>query len=144
MKKEGFTLIELLMMGVILAVLAALAVPSFTRWKVRAKESEVKSVTHSVQMAVEDYKATPGQEGLKPSNNSELTIVKTSYLPYSVQAKRNPFNNVQTYGQSALVFGPPGGLGEVGYQYSAQIVPYTISCEGGNAGIIILTLIEGQ
>jgi len=119
-------------------------VPNFTRWKVRAKESEVRSVTHSVQMAVEDYKATPGSEGLKPSTFSELTIVAQCYLPYSVQYKRNPFNMLQTYGTNGLVFGAPNGSGEVGYQYYAQIVPYTISCWGGTPGVIILTLIEGQ
>jgi prepilin-type N-terminal cleavage/methylation domain-containing protein len=144
MRRSGFTLIELLMVSMILAILAAIAIPNFTRMQLRAKESEVKSVTHSLQMAVEDYKTAPGQEGLKPAIAAELMLLQTSYLPMTVQAKRNPFNNAQTYGQSALIFGAPGGLGEVGYQYSAQIVPYTISCWGGNAGVIILTLIEGQ
>jgi prepilin-type N-terminal cleavage/methylation domain-containing protein len=145
MNKSGFTLIELLMASVVLVVLAAIAIPNFTRWKFRAKEAEVKSVTHAVQMAVEDYKATPGNDGLKPSYSSELEIVKQNYLPYlNVQYKRNPFNSTQTYGINGLVFGIPGGVGEVGYQYSSQNTPYTISCMGGNAGIIILTLIEGQ
>lgn len=144
MKKAGFTLIELLMASVVLAVLAAIAVPNFTRMQMRAKESEVKSVCHMIQVAIEDYKTAPGYEGLKPSNWGELTLVQTSYLPMTVQSKRNPFNMAQTYGTSALVFGAPNGIGVVGYQYSAQIVPYTISCWGGNAGVIILTLIEGQ
>jgi prepilin-type N-terminal cleavage/methylation domain-containing protein len=144
MKKAGFTLIELLMVSVILAILAAIAIPNFTRWKFREKESEVKSVTHSVQMAVEDYKATPGWEGLKPMWTGDLTFVQQCYLPYSVQTKRNPFNLAQTYGTSGLVWGAPGGIGEVGYQFSALNVQYTITCMGGNSGIIILTLIEGQ
>jgi len=144
MKKAGFTLIELLMASVVLAVLVAIAVPNFTRMQMRAKESEVKSVCHMIQVAVEDYKTTPWYEGLKPAIPSELTLVQTSYLPTTVSTKRNPFNNTQTYGQSALVWGPPNAIGTIGYQFSAQIVPYTISCEGGNAGIIILTLIEGQ
>jgi prepilin-type N-terminal cleavage/methylation domain-containing protein len=144
MKKAGFTLIELLMASVVLAVLAAIAVPNFTRMQMRAKESEVKSVCHMIQVAIEDYKTAPGYEGLKPSNWGELTLVQTSYLPMTVQSKRNPFNMAQTYGTSALVFGAPNGIGVVGYQYSAQIVPYTISAMGGNSGIIILTLIEGQ
>ncbi len=143
MKKSGFTLIELLTASVVLAVLAAIAIPNFTRMQLKAKESEVKSACYMIQVAVEDYKATPGWEGLKPSILAELTNVQTSYLPTTVSTKRNPFNNAQTYGQSALVFGPPGGLGEVGYQYSAQIIPYTISAMGGT-WVTILTLIEGQ
>jgi len=63
----------------------------------------------------------------------------------SVQTKRNPFNQLQTYGivGMGLCFGAPNGLGQVGYQYSAQIFPYTISCVGGT-WVTILTLIEGQ
>jgi len=138
MKKSGFTLIELLMMSVILAILAAIAIPNFSRWEVRAKESEVKSVANVLQMAVEDYKATPGWEGLKPSIASELVLVLTSYMP--VYVRRNPFNPSGTFFRG----GPPQGAGEVGYQYSSQVVPYTISAMGGTPGVIILTLIEGQ
>lgn len=137
MKKSGFTLIELMMASVVLAILAAIAVPNFTHWEVRAKESEVKSVAHVLQMAVEDYKAMPGQEGFKPSTASELTLVLTSYMPAYV---RNPFNPTGIY----IRGGPPQGVGEVGYQYSSQTIPYTISAMGGTPGVIILTLIEGQ
>jgi prepilin-type N-terminal cleavage/methylation domain-containing protein len=144
MKRSGFTLIELLMASVILAILATIAIPNFTRMQMRAKESEVKSVCHMVQVAVEDYKTAPGQEGLKPSIAAEFVLVQTTYLPTTVQTKRNPFNMLETYGTSGLVFGVPGGIGQVGYQYYNQNVPYTISCMGGNARGIILTLIEGQ
>jgi prepilin-type N-terminal cleavage/methylation domain-containing protein len=144
MKKTGFTLIELLTASVVLAVLVAIAIPNFTHWEVRAKESEVKSVCHMIQVAVEDYKTTPWYEGLKPATAGELNLVQVSYLPITVSTKRNPFNNAQTYGTTALVWGPPNGIGTVGYQYLAQNVQYTITCWGGNAGVIILTLIEGQ
>ena len=138
MRKSGFTLIELLMASVVLAVLAAIAIPNFTRWEIRTKESEVKTMAHVLQMAVEDYKVYPGQEGSKPSNMGELTLVLTSYMP--AYMRRNPFNPSGAF----IQFGPPRGVGEVGYQYSSQTNPYTISCMGGTPGIIILTLIEGQ
>jgi len=144
MKKRGFTLIELMVAVVVLAVLVAIVTPNFIYGLKRARESEVKSVTHAVQMAVEDYKVTPGQEGLKPSNGSELALVQASYLPIVVQIKRNPFNQAESYGTSGLVFGGPGGIGKVGYQYTSQVMAYTISCWGGDAGVTILTLVEGQ
>jgi len=146
MKKRGFTLIELLIASVILAVLAAIAIPNYLRSEKRARESEVKSVAHVVQMAVEDYKATPGQEGLKPAVASELAFVAASYLPSVVQIKRNPFNQAETYGAvgQGLRWGIPGAIGQVGYQFTAQVMAYTISAEGGDAGVIILTLVEGQ
>jgi len=146
MKKRGFTLIELMVAVVVLAVLVAIAIPQFIPLQKRARESEVKSVAHAVQMAVEDYKVTPGQEGLKPSMAGELTVVATSYLPYIVQIKRNPFNQTQTYGMvgGGLVFGAPANIGQVGYQFTSQVMAYTVTCWGGDAGIVILTLVEGQ
>jgi len=48
MKKAGFTLIELLMASVILAILATIAIPNFTRMQLKAKESEVKSACHMI------------------------------------------------------------------------------------------------
>lgn len=138
MKRSGFTLIELLMASVILVILATIAVPKFTRMQMRAKESEVKSACHMIQVAVEDYKTTPGREGLKPSNAAEFVIVLTSYIPAYV--RRNPFNPSGTFFRG----GPPQGAGEIGYQYSSQVTPYTISAMGGTPGVIILTLIEGQ
>jgi len=146
MKRSGFTLIELLMASVVLAVLAAIAIPNFTRSLLRAKESEVKSVAHSLQMAVEDYKATPGWEGLKPSNRNELSLVTQVYLPYSVQTKRNPFNQAQTYTVDGGGIGwiAPGN-GQVCYSYASQTSQYTINAYGGsNPAQVILTLIEGQ
>jgi type II secretory pathway pseudopilin PulG len=131
---------------VILAVLATIAIPNFTRWEVRAKESEVKSVTHSVQMAVEDYKATPGWEGSYPSTASELQWVAQYYLPSSVQSKKNPFNLAEDYGTvgSGLRYFGEWGAGRIHYAYSIQMNIYTIVAEGGTTGVSILTLMEGQ
>ena len=146
MRRNGFTLIELMIASVILAVLAAVAIPNYIRAEKRARESEVKSVEHALQVAVEDYKVAPGWELLKPSTAAELVVVVASFLPNTIQNKRNPFNQTQTYGTvgSGLVFGLPGSVGQVGYQYSSQTVSYTILAGGGDAGIIILTLGEGQ
>jgi prepilin-type N-terminal cleavage/methylation domain-containing protein len=145
MKKYGFTLIELMVAIVVLAVLVAIAIPQFIPLQKRARESEVKSVTHALQMAVEDYKVTPGQEGLKPNGAQLITVVIPSYLPFNVLTKRNPFNMAgQTYGTGGIVAAAPGAIGEVGYQFVDQVTQYTISAWGGDAGVTILTLVEGQ
>ena len=145
MKKRGFTLIELLMASVILAVLAAIAIPNYLRSEKRAKESEVKSVAHVLQMAVEDYKTSPGQEGLKPTVGQLVAIVVPCYLPSNVQSKRNPFSTVgETYATGGIGGGPPNAVGRVGYQMVDQVTQYTISAIGGDAGVLILTLLEGQ
>jgi len=139
MKSEkAFTLIELMVVVVIIGILAAIAIPNFIRMQNRAKETDVKAVMHAVMLAVEEYKIDPAWTGLKPSNAVEFATVG---LPQNVLAKRNPFNQAQTYlPGSALNFNPapPGGMGEVNYQFTGQINPYTIM--GRGVGMIILTL----
>ena len=140
MKKSGFTLIELLMASVVLAVLAAIAIPNFTRMQIRAGESEVKSVAHSVQVAVEDFNTVPGHEGIKPTTVEQFL----TYLPTDVLRKKNPFSATgATYGSGEIVFLSPAAEGRVGYTPAS---PYFIEAEGKNnpMTIFILTLYEGE
>jgi len=138
MKQNGFTLIELLIASVLLMVLAAIAIPNFTRGQRRAKEAEVKSVAHALQMAVEDYKALPGRDGVKPTEADILAYLIPCFMPGMI---RNPFN---PYDNRFIRGGPPDSVGRIGYQYFGQDNPYIISAMGGTPGVIILTLIEGE
>ncbi|MEJ2356217.1 MAG: prepilin-type N-terminal cleavage/methylation domain-containing protein, partial [candidate division WOR-3 bacterium] len=48
--REGFTLIELMVVVVIIGILSAIAIPNFVRIVNQAKEAEVKSNMHTVQL----------------------------------------------------------------------------------------------
>jgi prepilin-type N-terminal cleavage/methylation domain-containing protein len=52
---KGFTLIELLVVITIIGILAAIALPNYIKAKDKAREAEVKSNVHSIQIALERY-----------------------------------------------------------------------------------------
>ncbi|HEX9745279.1 MAG TPA: type II secretion system protein [bacterium] len=54
-KQRGFTLIELLVVITIIGILAAIALPNYIKAKDKAKEAEVKSNIHTIQIALERY-----------------------------------------------------------------------------------------
>lgn len=70
-KRKGFTLVELLIVIVIIAVLAAIALPRFMDSGQRSKESSLKANLVLVRNALELFK---NDTGAWPSTLSDLTV----------------------------------------------------------------------
>lgn len=66
--EDGFTLIELLVVILVIAILAAIAVPVFARQREKGYAAQTKSALKHAATAVESYAVTHGDYGALNSN----------------------------------------------------------------------------
>ena len=78
-RNGGFTLIELMIAVAIISILAAVAVPTYQDYTVRAKVSEALNVAASAKVSITEYYIT---EGKLPTTADEAGIktVETDYI----------------------------------------------------------------
>jgi len=81
---HGFTLIELMIVVVVIAILAAIAIPNFIDMRNHALEGSTKANMHTFQLAAEDYGVE--NDGVYADLASQAAIM----LP---PAFKNPFDN---------------------------------------------------
>ena len=85
MKRKGFTLIELLIVVLIIAILAAIAIPNFMEFQTRAKVSRVKADMRTIALGLEAYCV---DEGAYPLGMYEAIVagLNLSYQDYQMNA----------------------------------------------------------
>ena len=73
-RKGGFTLIELMIVVAIIGILAAIAIPNFLRFQLKAKSSEGKTNLAAIRTAEQSYYSEFGSyvssQGLSPANTT--------------------------------------------------------------------------
>lgn len=126
MKTRGFTFVELMIVVAIIGILTAIAVPNFMRMQANAKDAGVKSNSHAVQVAAEDFAVQ--NNGTYATDLSDVTPAGATIIDALPQNQRlaNPFTRART----EPVDGAAASIGETGYE---PVVDVT----GTNVGYII-------
>lgn len=118
--RRGFTLIELMIVVAIIGVLAAIAIPNFIRYQLRAKSSEAKTVLGGIKTSQESFRAEYDlyvPAGPNPNAVDRNTKFAWANNPCAAACSRT--NVAACLEFSCIGFRPSG---DVYYNYSAETV----------------------
>ena len=79
-KFKGFTLIELMVVIIIIAILAGMAVPTFTKSMENAREKEARTTLELIYNAQRMYKIDKKLYATGPGTNGEAFTYMSSYI----------------------------------------------------------------
>ena len=100
--QKGFTLIELMIVIAIIGILAAIAIPAYQNYTVRAQVSEGSSLIGGLETAFDECYANKGTAKTPCDTNTNLGVTKVISGTYvSKVSFSNPGQITVTYGANA-------------------------------------------
>ena len=127
--ERGFTLIELLVVMIIIAILMAVAVPTFLRQKQSAIGTKAKSNIKTISTAIEACAAS-NVDGTYSGGTNAADCRSTAILSAQEPAVGELLTNGDGSGATFVVAAPGVGGANYGYRITA-----TVTASGGNAVI---------
>jgi len=131
--QKGFTLIELMIVVAIIGILAAIAIPAYQDYTIRAKVSEVVGLTSSAKVALYE---TYASNGSMPAIGDQVEVDTTNMLEASKFVTSATYAaNTTDEGQYTIVL-EALGVGANGtdfiVKYTAQTTGLQVDCTGGS------------
>jgi prepilin-type N-terminal cleavage/methylation domain-containing protein len=110
--QQGFTMIELLIVIIVIAILAAIAIPTYLGQRQKAKDAAVKEAVHSLQVGVQSYAVD--HNDTYPASG-DLAVLKGDYVD---AWPHDPYNG----GGMAYASSPKAGS----YAYTSDGTSYAV------------------
>jgi len=122
-KKKGFTLVELMVVIIILAILTAIAVPSYMALRNRARGTAAKAEMSSIATALELFNTDYDQY---PPNDDFATVA-------AELEGTGTINDTNAYMKDVPLNDPWGAGSPYTYDGDANGTTYTLSCTGDSS-----------
>ncbi len=130
-RSKGFTLIELMIVVAIIAILAAIAIPQYRKFQLKAKTAEAKNNLGAIRSCEEAWAAEHDE------------YITAGYYPGNASASRQTWNTADTGANpfNSLGFKPAG---DVYYDYGIASGDQTGSLSGASPSTGTVTATDGS